>query len=97
MKFTYRSKEKMDLMLREELETEMLHLKDKYKFLNDDDQLHVEVERLKNLSWKLKISWWISKMGKKLITVSETKSIRQGIVQNKEKLTVQIEKIKFRN
>ena len=50
MKFIYKNKEKIDPIVKEELEDTLTGLKKKYKFLDDSDQVHIEIERLKNLS-----------------------------------------------
>ena len=96
MKFIYKNKEKIDPIVKEELEDTLTGLKKKYKFLDDSDQVHIEIERLKNLSWSIKINWWVSKIGKKLISLSLAENVRKSINLSREKLTTQIEKIKIR-
>lgn len=97
MKFIYKSKEKViTKQMKEELETELETFKSKFKLFSDEDRLHVEIERLKNFTWKLKINWWMSKIGRQLIAINTEANFSKNINQSREKLNAQVEKMRIK-
>lgn len=56
MQFVYKNKDKITQDLIKTLEEEFIDLTKKYHLSNPQNQVHLEIERLKNLSWKIKSS-----------------------------------------
>lgn len=95
MRYIYKVKGfKLEVSIKQKIEEEVMLILEHFHINDQNNAAHINLEKLKNQHYQIKIEIWLNTMKKKIIAVNEAENIYTAVNQLKNKISIQIDKLR---